>query len=176
MHFLVAQTAVFGLLAWAGAAHLRHLPLLRDTLGHHGFIPAEFSRPAAAFIATWEFLIGIGGLAALFAARSERAVFVAALVALGLYVLYAVYAGALLARRPGVLCGCSPGLSERVTTWTVGRAVVLACAAAFAALFAGSGIDFIQAGAETAAAVVAAMTFVILASTLPAAVTDPVIG
>jgi Methylamine utilisation protein MauE len=130
----VSGSVAFSLLMLAGADHaLRPRRGMAD-LRAQGVWPVAVVPVIYGGLTLVEFGVGAGGLWALLVDGSSRLATSALYAAAAMYLMFALYALALLHWRPAAPCGCSTRQTD-VSVWTVVRASVLlgVCALSLAA-------------------------------------------
>lgn len=171
----VAMLVSLGTLAYAGVTHVTNAARFRGAVAAQRVWPPRAVTPVAAAVTAGELFIGFGGLAAVLL-EPENGTFraIALVPAGGLYGVYALYAGYVLAGRSGAPCGCSSH-EHPVNAAAVVRAALLAGAALLGAL--GPPPLFTQGfELELVLAVLASIALGVIAWGLPDALHDPTDG
>jgi hypothetical protein len=164
-----------GLLLTAGFSHAANPRRFRVLLAMQAMWPAWLIAPVVAMVILMELALGVTGLTAVAAPGWVTVPGVGQgltlLVASGMYLAFTLYSMALLIRRPGVPCACSHAESP-VNVWVPVRSL----AAMFGCLYAVVFSDRIMPASITADSLVtalAAICFIVLLWSLPAALNDP---
>lgn len=165
----VAALVSLGILATAGAGHLRGLASFHAALAAHRLWPPAVTLPLAGAVAILEVAIGSVGVASVALSLGTLQTFALAAAAC-LYGCYTVYGLYLLRSRPGVPCACSHD-GDPVDTAVVVRAAVLA-AFALAAVVNTPLADGMSA-LEATVVPMASLAYGLALWALPAALQDP---
>lgn len=125
----VLRAVLAALFLYAGAAKFLDVRTFAVDIANYRMLPAALIAPLAAALPGIEIACGVG----LLVGRTARA---AAMLAIGLLVVFTLAAMQALARDINIDCGCFGSVRAPVTIATVGRDVVLV-AVALAALILG---------------------------------------
>jgi Methylamine utilisation protein MauE len=180
MNALLATVGAYtgaGLLLASGISHTTHQGAFRRFVARQAVWPQGLVALVAAAVTLSELIVGLLSLLSNVAAgrvmqpapTGRTALFAATL----LYLAFGCYSLLLLKRRPGVPCACShPHADHPVNVWVTVRALVLAVGCLYAAL----DTTRVLRGSPTAEfllCMLASITFVALAWSLPTALHDP---
>lgn len=166
----VAALVTWGVLAAAGAAHLRDLRGFQRAFIDQRLWAAWLTMPVAILVASLEAAVGTAGIGSI-AFSDEASLQRSLLTAAGLlYATYAAFGLFLWRSRPGVPCGCSHE-SDPINLRVVARAAVLASFAVVALLYVPGAQELSRL--EEFVAALAALAFGATLWALPAALGDP---
>lgn len=170
---LAAALVCFGTLAVAGPTHLRHLQGFSNAVAAQRVWPRVLATPIAALTAVSEVTVGFAGLACVLLLGTRDFVMLSAAAAGTLYLLFVIYGGVLLFRRPGVPCACSVG-DEPINVLVVARAGTLAVTALVTVIELPVTANI--PSTEGATAALAALTYGMACWCLPGALRNPFVA